>query len=107
MEAIFLEHTYRWLKPGGVLVFVVPVQRLADCKHVLATHFRDIAVARLTEPECLHYKQVVLFGVRRSRRERERLGDSEITRTPSYLSPFTSPANQLSLPPTPQPKHPH
>src|SRR5258708_35711325 len=86
MEAIFLEHTYRWLKPGGVLVFVVPVQRLADCKHVLATHFRDIAVARLTEPECLHYKQVVLFGVRRSRRELERLGDSEISCSCSYLS---------------------
>jgi len=96
MEAIFLEHTYRWLKPGGVLVFVVPVQRLADCKHVLAPHFRDIAVARLTEPECLHYKQVVLFGVRRSRRERERLSDSEISRTGSYLSCLGFRANELS-----------
>lgn len=24
MERLFLEHTYRWLKPGGVRVFVIP-----------------------------------------------------------------------------------
>ena len=24
LELVFLEHTYRWLKPGGVLVFVIP-----------------------------------------------------------------------------------
>ena len=28
-EAAFLSHTYRWLKPGGVLVFVIPGERLA------------------------------------------------------------------------------
>jgi hypothetical protein len=24
LELVFLEHTYRWLKPGGVLAFVIP-----------------------------------------------------------------------------------
>lgn len=24
LELVFLEHTYRWLKPGGVLVFIIP-----------------------------------------------------------------------------------
>jgi 16S rRNA G1207 methylase RsmC len=28
MEVLFLEHTYRWLKTGGVLVLVIPVE---DC----------------------------------------------------------------------------
>ena len=28
LEYVFLEHTFRWLKPGGVLVFVIPQQRL-------------------------------------------------------------------------------
>ena len=29
-EQSFLSHTYRWLKPGGVLIFVIPGERLAD-----------------------------------------------------------------------------
>jgi len=95
MEPIFLEHTYRWLKPGGVLVFVVPVQRLADCKHVLATHFRDIAVFRLIEPDCVHYKQAVLLGVKRGRRERERLRDADISRAATYLSCLGFRPNEL------------
>jgi Uncharacterised methyltransferase family (DUF6094) len=28
LELVFLEHTYRWLKPGGVLVFVIPQPQL-------------------------------------------------------------------------------
>lgn len=95
MEAIFLEHTYRWLKPGGVLVFVVPAHRLADCKTVLAIHFSDSAVFRLTEPECVQYKQVVLFGVKRSRRERERLRDADISRAGTYLSCLGFRASEL------------
>jgi len=31
MEYLFLEHTYRWLKPGGGLVFVIPGDRLSTC----------------------------------------------------------------------------
>jgi hypothetical protein len=95
-EPAFLSHTYRWLKPGGVLVFVIPGGRLAECSQILATHFRDVRVFRLEAPECLRYKQVVLFGVRRSRRERERLTDSDITRARLYYAslarnPFQAP----------------
>jgi hypothetical protein len=31
LEYVFLEHTYRWLKPAGVLIFVIPQLRLAKC----------------------------------------------------------------------------
>ena len=31
LELVFLEHTYRWLKPGGVLVFVIPQPQLRPC----------------------------------------------------------------------------
>jgi SAM-dependent methyltransferase len=79
-EQVFLSHTYRWLKPGGVLVLVIPGQRLTDCSHILASHFRDVRVYRLEAAECVRYKQVVLFGVRRNRRDRERMRDEEITR---------------------------
>jgi len=80
MERLFLEHVYRWLKPGGVLILVVPGTRLGECSAVLSIHFRDVCVYRLTEPESVQYKQIVLFGVRRTRHERERLQDNDITR---------------------------
>jgi hypothetical protein len=31
LELVFLEHTFRWLKPGGVLIFVIPQLRLQPC----------------------------------------------------------------------------
>jgi hypothetical protein len=86
MERLFLEHVYRWLKPGGVLVAVVPGNRLGKCAALLSVHFREVHVYRLTEPESVRYKQVVLFGVRRTRNERERLQDSDITRARMWYS---------------------
>jgi SAM-dependent methyltransferase len=80
MEQVFLEQLYRWLKPGGVLVFVLPGQRLRACDRVLAAQFKDKKVYRLSAPDSAKYGQVVLFGVRRPRRERDRLRDSELIR---------------------------
>jgi len=81
LEALFLQHTYRWLKAGGVLVLIIPVAQLAVCGNLLSVQFKDTEVYRLTEPDSVRYKQVALFGVRRTRRERERLSDGEISRT--------------------------
>lgn len=75
VERLFLEHCYRWLKPGGVLVMVVPFDQIYDCRGVLTPHFRDKAIYRLTHAESVRYKQAVVFGVRRARQERERLTD--------------------------------
>ena len=41
LEQVFLEHTFRWLKPGGVLVLIVPFDRVNDCRGVLTPQFRD------------------------------------------------------------------
>ena len=41
LEQILFEHCYRWLKPAGVLVLVVPGDRLAVCGRLLAFHFKD------------------------------------------------------------------
>lgn len=75
MERLFLEHCYRWLAPHGVLVMVVPFDQIYHCRSVLNTQFRDKAIYRLTAPESVPYKQAVLFGVRRTRYERDRLAD--------------------------------
>jgi hypothetical protein len=67
LELVFLEHTYRWLKSGGVLLFVIPRVRLTKCARLLSEHFTDLRVFRLTEPACLQYKQVVVLATRRKR----------------------------------------
>jgi len=70
LELVFLEHTYRWLKPEGVLIFVIPQSRLKPCARLLADHFKDIRTYRLTEPECMRFKQIALLAARRKRTER-------------------------------------
>lgn len=55
LELVFLEHCYRWLKAGGVLLFVVPQLRLSKCARLLSEHFTDLRVFRLTESACLSF----------------------------------------------------
>lgn len=85
-EPVFLEHCFRWLMPKGVLILVIPAQRVGACNTILASHFRDVAMYRLADPESEKYKQVVLFGIRRSRYERERLKDRDCQAQRSFLS---------------------
>ncbi len=102
MELIFLEHCYRWLKSGGVLVLVIPGDRLAVCDKILATHFRNKKVYRLSAPDSERYKQVVLFGVRRTRRERDQMRDADVIRARGLTSEMSRRWNQLPrLPGTP------
>jgi len=64
MEFLFLQRTFRWLVPGGVLVMVVPHGRLEDCVALLAETFTRFQVLRLTDPESDRFDQVVLLAVR-------------------------------------------
>lgn len=99
MEKLFLEHVYRWLKFGGILLLVVPAKRIADCAVLLSIHFRDVRAYRLTEPECVRYQQVVVIGVRRTRQERDRLRDSEIIGAQLWLGSLERKLEEL--PPLP------
>ena len=99
-EQSFLSYTYRWLKPAGVLLFVIPGNRLAECGQILATHFRDVRVYSLEAPECVRYKQVVVIGARRSRRERERLTDSDISRARLYYTGLARNPSQIPVLPS-------
>jgi 16S rRNA G966 N2-methylase RsmD len=100
MEELFLGHVYRWLKPGGILVLVVPAKRIANCTILLSRHFRETRVYRLTEPECVRYAQVAVFGVRRTRHEIDRLRDAEIIQAQLWLASVEREVQKLSpLPP--------
>jgi hypothetical protein len=94
-EQMFLSHTYRWLKPAGILVLVIPSERLAECSQILSSHFRDVRVYRLEAPECVRYKQVVVIGARRSRREKDRLTDNDITRARFYFASLARNPSQI------------
>ena len=83
LEAVFLEHTYRWLKPGGVLLFVIPQLRLVKCARLLSEQFTDLRVFRLTEPACIQYKQIAVLASRRKRHAR--LPDATLLEVVHYL----------------------
>jgi hypothetical protein len=104
MERLFLEHVYRWLKRCGVLVMVIPGRYLHDCSQILAHQFREVRVHRLTEPESVKYKQVVVMGVRRARAERDRVQDIEITRARMRFESLATDSGRLSSLPT-EPDH--
>jgi Uncharacterised methyltransferase family (DUF6094) len=77
-ERVFLAHTYRWLKVGGILALVVPAAHVRECAEILASQFKAIRIFRLTDPDSVRYRQVVVFAARRSRRERDQLRDDDI-----------------------------
>jgi hypothetical protein len=89
MEKIFAEHVGRWVCPGGVLVMILPFDRVHDCRATITTQFRDKAIYRLTEPGAADYKEVVLFGVRRTRHERDRMTDLRVSQGHSMLADLT------------------
>jgi hypothetical protein len=68
MEYLFLEHCFRWLVEGGVLLMVVPQERLDSAIPLLAGNFTGLRVYRLTDPEAERFDQVALFGVRKRMR---------------------------------------
>jgi Uncharacterised methyltransferase family (DUF6094) len=83
LELVFLEHTYRWLKPKGVLVFVIPRQQLKVCARLLVDQFTNLLLYRLTEPECVKYDQIVVLALRRARTMR--LEDAALLQVAGYL----------------------
>jgi hypothetical protein len=64
MEAVFLEHAFRWLRMEGVLILVIPFERLHDCSGILSSHFAALNVFRMTDPDSVQYRQIAVFGVR-------------------------------------------
>ncbi len=90
LELVFLEHSYRWLKAGGVLLFVIPQLRLAKCARLLIEHFTDMRVLRLTESACLRYKQIVVLATRRKRHSK--VSDTAVLEGIRYLEALATKA---------------
>src|ERR1035441_2596712 len=60
-------------------------------------HPRPGAIARGAAPEGVRYKQVVVIGARRSRREKESLTDKDITRARLYYASLARNPSELPV----------
>ena len=65
-EHAFLTHTTRYLAESGLLVFIVPRQRLAVSARYLSTHYRRMRCWAFPVPEREVFDQVVLMGYRKA-----------------------------------------
>ncbi len=99
LELVFLEHTHRWLKPGGVLVLVIPQPQLKSCARTLSEHFADLTVFRLSEPACVQYRQIAVIGTRR--RRHQYLRDSALFESLRWLEMLALKADLPILPDAP------
>jgi tRNA1(Val) A37 N6-methylase TrmN6 len=67
-ERSFLRVSLKWLRPGGVLVYLIPETRLeAGIARMLSHHFQDIRVFRLPEDLYQRFKQVVILAAKTTR----------------------------------------
>jgi hypothetical protein len=104
LEFVFLEQTYRWLRHDGVLLFIIPQPQIKPCARLLAEQFRDIRIYKLTEPECVRYKQVVILAMRRKRHDR--LRDSALNEVTRYLEGLSARDNLAELADSPEASYP-
>ncbi len=66
-ERAFLRMTIPYLIPGGVLVYIIPQNRLDKAiARLLASRFERIHVLRFPDPEYGDFRQIVVFGVRKT-----------------------------------------
>ena len=65
-EHAFLTQTTRYLAEGGLLVFIVPRQRLAVSARYLSTHYGRMRCWAFPDPEREVFDQVVLMGYRKA-----------------------------------------
>lgn len=100
MEVVFLRHTGRWLKPEGVLFFVIPQRQLARCARTLAEHFDQIRPYRLSDPESVKFNQIAVLAIRRARERR--LRDKELESYSAELERLSEQQNLPELPDQPQ-----
>ncbi len=66
VEHAFLTHCTRYLAEGGLLVFIVPRQRLSVSARYLSTHYRNLNCWAFPVPEREVFDQVVLLGYRKA-----------------------------------------
>ncbi len=69
-EGLFLRGTARYLRPGGVLVYIVPQTQMRNgVARFLSYRFQNFSAFRFPGEHYDEYRQIVLFGVKKRRGE--------------------------------------
>ena len=107
VEHAFLTQTTRYLAESGLLVFIVPRQRLSYSARYLSTHYGRMQCWAFPDPEREAFDQVVLFGYRKTDPVPDAhaegmvmewsVGQPETLRSSRYteFSPATSPSGDI------------
>ena len=71
-EEHFLKQTLAYLAPKGILVYLIPLSRLAHPRicTLLTTWCTDLTVLRFPSPEYAAFKQGIVLGMKKARGER-------------------------------------
>ena len=103
-EHAFLMHATRYLAENGVLVFVVPRQRLDVSARYLSSHYRQLRCWAFPEPEREAFDQVVLVGHRRTEPHTDVHAEMRVREwaagSPEELS--SNPYAEFTIPPLPE-----
>jgi hypothetical protein len=93
-ERAFLRMTVPYLIPGGVLVYIIPQNRLnKSIARLLASRFEHIQVFRFPDLEYADFRQIVVFGVRKTDNGLDEQEASRLQNVPKVeLSPLSDKA---------------
>lgn len=107
-EKVFLKRTFEYIKKGGVLIYIIPQNRLTeDVVKILVYRFRRLRAYRFPVGEYEAFSQIVVMGIRKDipsvdKDEAERLSYYwDHTLEPPELT--VSPEPVYIVPPTPNP----
>lgn len=71
-EITFLRHSHKWLKTGGLLIYIVPEHIILrkDLKTWLSLHYKQIQCYRFPEGSLFErFHQVILFAIKKDEKE--------------------------------------
>lgn len=73
MEYLFLKQSHKWLKQGGVLVYVVPeyVIEVKKIQSWISRHYEDIRICKFTREDYPAFRQVALFAQKKETEKEE------------------------------------
>lgn len=106
-EKIFLRETIKYLQSGGVLIYIIPQNRLdKNIAKILAYRFEKIQIYKFQKEEYEAFKQIVLFAVKKKHPNidegslgklikipTEKLEEIPTLNHPAYVLPKSKPIN--------------
>jgi SAM-dependent methyltransferase len=83
-EKVFLKETMKYLKPKGLLVYIIPQSRLdKSTAKILAYRFENFLIYKFQDEEYEAFKQIVLFAVKKKDNSIDEEALTKLTQVPA------------------------